>query len=220
MELEQIVGVSTRADGMSDGPVRIARQGCAVVTDAHGRYYECVARSQTYTLVLPATTTGVAAGNIVAAAAAASTQFAILNPLTSGKNLVLLKFGMGVISGTPGAGPIFHGYIPGIASITAASAGGTIRSNLVGNSGGSQTIPWALAAGSALTGGQAPVTFRVADFSATNTAQAIANGHVRAIEEIAGEIIVPPGVGWIPLWGASGTSLLNGYSITWEEVPV
>lgn len=219
-EIEQIVGPSTRADGITDGPVRISRQGSAVVTDAHGRFYEGTARQQMFTLTLAATTTGVAAGNIQNAAAAASTQFALLNPINSGKNLVLMKFCMGVISGTPGAGPMFHGYIPNISSITAASPGGTIRSNILGGVGNTSAIPWSLAAGSALTGGQAPVTFRVADFSATNTAQAIANGHVRAVELIDGDLIIPPGVGWLPLWGAAGTSLLNGYSITWEEVPV
>jgi len=42
---------------------------------------------------------------------------------------------------------------------------------------------------------------------------------LRVVEYIDGEIILPPGVGWVPLWGAAGTSLLNAYSITWEEVP-
>jgi hypothetical protein len=220
LQIEQCIGPHTQADGFSPGPTRIARQGAGVVTDAHARYCEAAARGQMFSLLLAATTTGVAAGQLTGAAAAASTQFALLNPANSGKNLVLVKFGMGVISGTPGAGPLFHGYLPTVSSITAASPGGTIRSNILGVVGSSVAIPWVSAGGSALTGGQAPVTFRVADFSATNTAQAIANGHVRAIEEIAGEIVVPPGSGWLPLWGAAGTSLLNGYSITWEEVPV
>lgn len=219
-ELEQIVGIANRADGLVDGPVRISRQGGAVVTDAHGRYYEGCRTGQIFSLSLAATTTGVAAGNIVGAAAAASTQFALINPPTSKVNLVLIRFGMGVISGVPGAGPLFHGYVPFAGSITAASPGGTVRSNILGQVGNSQAIPWVSAGGSALTGGQAPVTHRLADFSATNTAQAIANGHVRTIEEIAGEIVVPPGVAWLPLWSAAGTALLNSYSITWEEVPL
>lgn len=219
-ELEQVVGATSRGDGFTDGPVRIGRTNEAIISDGQGRYYEMVRVGAVFTLILAATTTGVAAGNIVAAAAAASTQFALINPITSKFNLQLLKFGMGVISGTPGAGPIFHGYIPNVSTITVASAGGTIRSNLLGYTGNSVATPWALAAGSAITGGQAPVTFRVADFSATNTAQAIANGHVRAIEDIAGEIVIPPGTAWLPLWGAAGTSVLNGYSITWAEVPI
>lgn len=201
--------------------IRLGRQGCQVVTDAHGRYFEATRVGQVFTLTLLATTTGVAAGNIVGAAAAAATQFALINPLNSGKNFSLIRFGMGVVSGTPGPGPLFHGYIPNISSLTAGSAGGTIRSNIMGAVGNSGALPWALAAGSALTGStQQPVLHRIADFSATATAQAIANGHVRAIEEIAGELIVPPGVAWLPLWSAAGTAVLNSYSITWEEVPV
>lgn len=220
-EEEQLVGVVNRADGPAGGPVRVSRQGSRVITHGHSRYFEPTMRDQVFTLTLPATTTGVAAGNIVGAAAAAATQFGLINPATNTKNLVLIKFGMGVISGTPGAGPIFHGYIPNITSLTAASAGGTIRSNRMGVAGASSAIAWSLAAGSALTGStQAPVTFRPADFTATATAQAVANGHVKAIEIIDGDLIVPPGVMWLPLWSAAGTSLLNAYSVTWEEVPV
>lgn len=218
MELEQYVGVRTEADGHTDGPMRIGRQGDSIVSQGHGAYHEATSRGQVYSLVLPATSTGVAAGNIQGAAAAAATQFALLNPANSGKSYSLLKFGMGVISGTPGAGPMFHAYIPNISTISAASPGGAARNNLVGGPAGS-AIPWALAAGSALTGGQAPVTLRVADFSSTGTAQASV-GELKAVEEIAGDIVIPPGMGWVPMWGAAGTSLLNAYSITYEEVPV
>jgi hypothetical protein len=204
--------VQTALRGTQDGAV------CAA--DAYASYYEGTARGEIFSLTLNAITTAVAAGNLVGAAAAASTQFGLINPLNNTKNLVLLKFGMGVISGTPGAGPLFHGYISNIQSLTAASAGGTIRSNILG-SPGSAAVPWSLAAGSALTGSTGlPLTQRLADFSATNTAQAIANGHVRCIEDLRGDIIVPPGVMWLPLWGAAGTSLLCGYSITWQEVPI
>jgi hypothetical protein len=220
MDFDQVVGIASRADGFSEGPNRIDRQGADVVCDARGRYGESTQRGQLFSLALVATTTGVAAGNIVGAAGAAVTQFAIINPANSGKNLELIKFGMGVISGTPGAGPLFHGFITGASSISAVSPGGTIRSNLLGGVGNSVATPWSLAAGSALTGGLAPVTHRVADFAATNTAQAVANGHVRAIELIDGDLIVPPNTVWLPLWGAAGTTLLNGYSITWQEVPI
>lgn len=220
LQMDQIVGASPQGDGMDRGPTRISRQREAISCDGSGRYYEPTRVGQVYTLTLGATSTGVSAGQIVAAAAAAVTQFALVNPYNSGKNFVLLKFGMGVVSGTPGAGPLFHGFIPNAAALTAASPGGTIRSNMLGVAGNSLALPWALAAGSALTGLTAgPTTFRLADFTATATAQAIANGHVRDIEEIAGEIIIPPNTVWLPLWGAAGTALLNGYSVTWHEVP-
>ena len=200
---------------------RGAQDGALINSDGYSRYSEGTRCGEMFTLTLPAITTGVAAGNVAGAAAAASTQFGLINPANSGKNLELVKFGMGVISGVPGAGPLFHGFITNMASLTATSPGGTVRSNILGGSGNTVAIPWALAAGAALTGStQAPTVQRVADFSSTNTAQATADGHVRTIEEVAGEIILPPGVMWLPLWGAAGTTLLCGYSIVWQEVPI
>lgn len=219
MQLDQVAGIIARALGISAGPARIDKQGSAVVLDGRGRYAEPTTQGLVYSLTLTATSSTIAAGNIVAAAAAASTQFGLINPVTSGKNLEIIKFGMGIISGTPAAGSLFHGYIPNITSLTAATSG-TIRSNILGNTG-SSALGWASAAGAALTGStQAAVTHRCADFAVTATAQAVANGPVRCIEEVAGDIIVPPGVMWLPLWSGAGTTLLNSYSVTWIEVAV
>ncbi len=169
-----------------------------------------------FSLTLAATTSGVAAGNIVAATAAASTQFALTNPITSNKKLVLTKFFMGIISGTPAAGPVFHGFLT--TNPTLASIGGTIRCNLLGNTTvTSVATPHVLAGGSALTGGSAVITFRPAAFSTTATAQASVNT-VNCLEILDGDIIIPPGVTWVPLWSASGSSLLNAYGVTWYEM--
>jgi hypothetical protein len=168
-----------------------------------------------FSLDLGATTTAVAAGNIVGAAAAAATQFALFNPVGSGRVLVLSKFAMGVISGTPGAGPLFHGYFPGAAMPTLAANGTIVSSRL--NGPGSVALAYALAAGTALTGGPVgPKVLRAAAFSSTATAQA-SPGMIMSVEDIEGDIIVPAGYGWIPLWSAAGAALLNAYSITWKE---
>ncbi len=204
-------GIVKLQDGVPK-ELRLSRQGDLVTVDGQGRYYEAARVGTMFSLVLTATTTGVAAGNIVGAAAAAATQFALINPLSSQVNLQLLRFGLGVISGTAGIGPIFHGYIPNAGSISAGTPGGTIRSNLMGQSGASVAVPWSLAAGSALTGGQAPVTHRIAFTSATVATP--------VVEDIAGDLIVPPGTAWLPLWSAAGTTLLNGYSISWSEIPL
>lgn len=189
--------------------------GIDTFIQSHPWWFKQTYRKNMFTLTLGATTSGVAAGNIVAASAAASTQFALVNPSTSGKNLVLTRFYMGVISGTPAPGPIFHGYCTTVPTI--ASIGGTIRNNFLGDSTASSATPYALAGGSALTGASAPITFRAANFTTTATAQA-SPGMLNAIEEIDGDIIIPPGVMWLPLWSAAGTSLLNAYSITWYEI--
>lgn len=214
MIAEARAGIVVSADG-NVNPVRADRTGAMVVTDGHARYQEATLRQNLFSMVLGATTTGVAAGQIVAAAAAASTNFALFNPVGSGKNLVLIKFGLGIISGTPGAGPLFHGFIVGVPTVATT---GTILNNFL-NGPGSVAKGWATAAGTALTGGGAPTTHSMADFTSTGTAQASV-GELKAIEYIDGAIIIPPGLGWLPLWGAAGTTLLNGYSITWEEVAV
>lgn len=184
--------------------------------EPHPRFVWQAHSGQMFTLTLGATTSGVAAGNIVGASAAAATQFALTNPATSNKNLVLTKFFVGIISGTPAPGPLFHGLLT--TNPTIASIGGTIRANLLGNASiTSVATPHSLAGGSALTGGSAPITFRPSTFSTTATAAASVN-MVNAVEIIDGDIIIPPGVTWLPLWSVSGSSLLNSYGVTWYEM--
>lgn len=182
----------------------------------HAKYVWQANQGTLFNLTLSATTSGVAAGNIVGATAAAATQFALTNPATSNKKLVLTRFYMGVISGTPGPGPVFHGMI--LTNPTLASIGGTIRSSILGSSTlASIATPHVLAGGSALTGASAPLILRPAAFSATATAQAIP-GSVNTVEDIDGDIIVPPGATWLPLWSVAGTSLLNAYGVSWYEM--
>lgn len=202
----------------SDGAVNISRSdktGAQVTADAHGHLTEATARGTVFSNVFPLTITGISAGNLINAAAAASTQFALCNPSSSGKNLSLIRFGMGVVSGTPPAGALFHGIMTTVPTLTST---GTILSN---NGGSANSVARAYnnGAGAALTGGSAPITTTIADFSSTATAQASV-GMVKAIDYLDGSIVVPPGQCWLPLWAGAGTALLNSYSITWEEVPL
>jgi hypothetical protein len=213
--LEGRTGESPSADG-AKMELKMSRRSAIRVADTGGDYSEGASRRTIFSLALAATTTGIAAGNIVGAAAAAATQFALFNPVGSGKDLHLLKFGMGIISGTAPAGALFHGLF--LTVPTVASIGGSIRNHYTGATpGGSVAIPQVLAAGSALTGGTAPVTLRCANFASTSTVAATP-GDVAAIEIIDADIIVAPGMGWLPLNGSAGTSVLQSYSITWEEV--
>ena len=210
------VGQVTSGEG-TNPTARGGRLSETMISHTRSRYAEQASRGNIFSMVLTATTTGVAAGNIVGAAAAASTNFALFNPANSGVLYHLLKFGLGVISGTPGAGPMFHGIIS--TGIPTVATTGSIINHLTGKAGGSSALGWATAAGTTLTGGGAPVTTRIANFTSTATAAASV-GELNAIEIIEGDIVIATGNGWVPLWGAAGTSLLNGYSVTWEEVPI
>ena len=73
--------------------------------------------------------------------------------------------------------------------------------------------------GAALTGSSALAFIRAADLMFNAAAFANAAG-AKAVEYIDGDIVIPPGTCWVPTWTAQGTTLLNSYSITWEEIPV
>jgi hypothetical protein len=209
------VGYTTTADGLSPG-TRQGRELDLIVQNLHGRYYEKASRSGIFHLVLTATTTGAAAGNLVGAAAAASTQFAIWNPAGSKVNIALLKVYVGVISGTPPGGPLFHGVM--LNGVTTISSVGTALNAYIGGQA-SQARFVASAAGTTLTNGGAITTLRPMsiDFSATAFAAAAGSND---FDNVEADIILSPGTGWVPLWATAGTTLLNGYGATWEEVPI
>lgn len=217
MLAEVRAGTTTLSDG-SIAPARASRNGSTIVGYGQGKYYEATSRGGVFSLTLTAWTSTVAAGNILAAAAAASTQFALWNPAGSGKNLSLLKFGVFFISGTSPIPAVFHS-----ASVTAPTIATSVLTPIQCNNLGmaASTVAKALssAAGAALTGSTALVVIRLADLMVTaGTAANLAGRTV--IEYIEGDIVIPPGTCWVPTWAAAGTSFLGGYSVTWEEVPV
>lgn len=199
-------------------PARATRTGAIACADAQGKYYEQASRGNIFSLTLGAWTTGIAAGNINAAAAAASTQFALWNPYGSGKNLSLLKFSVNIVSGTTPAGALYHSY-SATAPTIATSVVTPIVCNNIGMASASVARALSSAAGAALTGSTALAFIRAADiqFSAGTYANLATN---KAIEYIDGDIVIPPGTCWVPTWTAAGTSVLGGYSVTWEEIPV
>lgn len=209
-------GYTILADG-SVAPARASRVGAQIVGDGQSKYYEQTARGSVFSLTLAAWTTGIAAGNLNAAAAAASTQFALWNPLGSGKNLALLKFSCWLISGTTPAGTLFHSYSATPPTI-ATSVLTPIVCNNVGMAAASVARALSSAAGAALTGSTALALIRQADlqFSAGTYASLSTQ---KSMEIIDGDIVIPPGLCWVPTWTAAGTTLLGGYSVTWEEVP-
>ena len=210
-------GFTTLADG-TVAPSRASRVGALVTGDGQGRYYEQASRGNIFSLVLGATTTNISAGNLNAAAAAASTQFALWNPAGSGKNISLLKFSVQVISGTFGAGGLFHSFSATAPTIS-TSVVTPIQCNNIGMAAASVARALTHVSGAALTGSSALAFIRAADLMFNAAAFANAAG-AKAVEYIDGDIVIPPGTCWVPTWTAQGTALLNSYSITWEEIPI
>ena len=213
-------GYATAADGTSN-PIRTTRVSAVATGDAQGRYYEGASRGNIFSAGLTAWTGTVAAGNIIGAAAAASTQFAIWNPTGSGKNLSILKFCVYPISGTAPIPAVFHSKsttAPTIAN-SIATTYGYFSCNNVGLPAASVAGVVAHQAGTALTGSSVLSIVRAADLFIT--AGAAANlGGAKCVEYVDGDIVIPPGTAWVPTWAAAGTTFLGGYSVTWEEIPV
>lgn len=210
-------GIVQQADG-SVSPARSSRVGATVTGDGQGRYYEATSRGNVFSLVLTAWSSTIAAGNINAAAAAASTQFALCNPTGSGKNLSLLKFGVYPISGTAPVPCVYHSM-----SSTPYTGANTAVTPLACNNTGLGAASVAKyvtsAAGANLTGGSALTLIRAADLFITAGTAANLQG-MKVTEYIDGDIVVAPGTCWVPTWIAAGTTFLGGYSITWEELPI
>lgn len=209
------VGEANAANGQQPA-VRSARLGDLIVSEARGRYAEMTRLGRSFSGVLAATTGTIAAGNILAAAGAASTQFALWNPTGSGVNVEITGVYIGPISGTPPGGPVFHGI-----STTATSIAGTAGVNNLAGGVASLARFQASAAGSALTAGSAPATLRpINGFNPSAAAFASAAGGTPIYEQTDGGIVLGPGTMWVPLWATAGTTFLNAYGVTWNEVPI
>jgi len=208
-------GVIVTSNGAVN-PSRSDKTGALVVTDGHGHWSEAASQQKLFTAILSQGTTTVAAGNIVGAAAAASTQFAVWNPLGSSVNLVLQKLRIQQYSGTPTAGGLTLSYFNASGVATFLSTSGAVHSNYINGPLG-QGVCLASAAGAALTGGSALTTLLNTGWSSSATALASPAG-IGYVENFDGEVVVPPGFGVVPTWAGAGTTYLVGYSLTWEEV--
>ena len=207
--------------------VRTGRTGELIATQAHGRFYEQTSRTQIFTLAATTVTTNVALGNQFQAGAAGvglanqTTNFALWNPVGSGINLCLLKWTYAPLSATTlSGGPGFHGvFVNGNpTNSTTADSGRNAFNNLIG---GKQPLARYIntVAGTAITGGTAPSLLRPMINTYSAAAFASAAG-TPVTENIDGDIVIPPGYGWVPLFYNAFTALIASFTITWEEVPI
>lgn len=211
-------GNTLLADG-SVAPARASRIGALAVGDAQGRFYEQSSRGNVFSLCL-ATASTIPAGNVNAAAAAALTNFAVWNPTGSGKNLSLLKFSITPLSGTLVASSVWHSY-----SSTPPTIATSVVNPITCNNPGMAAASVARAVshattGVALTGSTALQLIRAAGFAwtaGTFTNLAMSSGFVEAID---GDIVIPPGICWVPTFTIVMAAMVMGYSVTWEEIPV
>lgn len=166
-----------------------------------------------------ADTNTIAAGNVNAAAAAATTNTGLLNPATSTATLVLLEVTCAIQSGTPGVGSIYH----------SRSTATTILTSVVGFSRGVSAISGAASgqgfvldsnAGVTLTGSTALTTLSCWGVPLTATAiTTSATSPGLLVAKVDGAIVLAPGDMYLPTFTAAGTTMICNFGYLWYEVP-
>ena len=194
---------------------RAGRTGEYSVADAHGRYYE----SATQGSLFYASNT---AAQALSVASATYTGLVISNPVGNNKNFVMLEaiFAGSIVE--TGIGAIVLGW-------GSSQTGGVPLALTTGNSSGPAGLPVVLgspAVSSAVVGascsfavkgaGAAPTVLRPLQGIQWITSVSEANLYVK--DEIAGAIVVPPGVTFCIEAITTATTGLAYFS--WEEVPV
>lgn len=226
MLIQGQIGQTNGADGTNNN-LRQGRTSELIVSQNHARYYETTSRGNMFSLTMTASVGGVAAGHLLTNTyqgtplANQATQFAIWNPLGSGFNMSIHKVFVGIVSGTPPGGPVFHGAFANGNPTNPATfdAGRAAVNNLIG---GRQTIMRYISTattGTTLTGAAAPSVVRPMNLQYSAAAYASTAGS-NMLDLVDGDIVIPPGYGYIPIWTTAGTSILNSYSVSWEEVPI
>jgi len=215
------VGKLTQATG--GNPLTSTPSGALRVADeGNGKYYQSALDGDIFTLTHHLTTTAIAAGHLVAAAAAANVQFIVWNPIGSGVNLSLLRFAVNITSGTTPISGLFHA----IGAVAPTIASGTLASEAVITSHKASQATYngkagyyTHTSGAASTGAAAARVVQPVGLNmSAGTFQSLAG--TMLVDKIDGAIVLPPNTFYVPQWSAAGTSMLVGYALTWKEVPI
>jgi hypothetical protein len=180
-----------------------------IVGMAHGKYYEPASRGFLWGACEQGT--GVAPGT-----ALGTTAMGVLyNPANSGFRLAIKKVNVGYISGTLGAGTLYHCVLNTLTQ--AAPSGGTVLTNLCADVGGGFTSVAVARAGATVV---QPVAYR--PFVTLNAMLATtATNPVDLWEDLDGEIVLEPGTSYqLQAVAAAGTSPKLTFGFSWEEVPL
>jgi hypothetical protein len=178
------------------------------VVQKHGRYYNAARFGRLFSA--QTAVTGVAPGTAIGTTAA----FSLHNPFGSGVYIAVRKVSMGYISGTFGAGTVFHCVN---SNPQAAAPSGTAITEVPGIVNGNGPNGIAL---TTVTLAANPTPVRpFASLGASLASTAAAPWRIE--EELEGEIILPPGCTYsLEAVAAAGTSPLVAFGVTWEEIGV
>jgi hypothetical protein len=194
------VGVQTTGSDGSKIVARAGRQGDAIVSSLHGRYYEQTFRGNMFGITGGATTT-------TAEGAATFTGLIVGNPLGSGYNLAINKVSVSQVAALTAGTRI--GVMYGINTTTVSLT--TIRNRMAG---GRDSIAVANA-GQTITAMTAFIAFAGSGSGAiTVPLQLPGMGY-----DFEGGLIIPPGYAVASYTSVASTTALV-WTFNWEEVPI
>lgn len=219
-------GEQSLSDG-TPGNARGGKQGDAVVSELHGRFYEQNYRGRIYSDGI-ATVAAITAAtyNISTLGATATPIAGLWNPSTSPVNAVLLQATLNTIKTAlqnTGCGPFFWATSTGNTAITTGNV--PLNRKSLAKSGSyckgmsnvaltGLTNNLVVMGASALYGGSSSLA------AFLETQAGMATCHVSSRELFDGEWIIPPG-GVIALLAGSAPVAVSATSmLTWEEVPI
>ena len=203
------VGIQTAADGVGTQPFRQARTTELVVTDAHGKYYETVARGNAYSQVV----TG-AAATAFTGGAAGTPLISIYNPVGSGKNLVVLFVGVASRVASTLAGTVGFNLWAGVSAANTGTA--TTPRNMLTLA---QTGSVAISSSNAATTGTTAINL-VMPLGSYYWATAAGAIIAPAFFDVAGAVVCAPG-NLVALGGTAAlTTATYDVSMVWEEIAI
>jgi hypothetical protein len=212
------VGASLQGDGVNNAAPRQAKTGEIAVSQTHGKYYEATHRQQSYSVTNGAT------GQAPGTALGVHPAILLYNPIGSGKRLKLMKVTGGYISGTLGAGTIFHcgftlngpvGSQSNTAPVVGSGAALTPANMDLGAANNSVAV--AFANGTLNANPQCLYPFATINAELATTA----TNPTQIEEDIDGAIVLEPGSGWcLEAIAAAGSTPLMSFGVQWEEVPI
>ncbi len=198
-------GLISAADG-SVNPLRLDKTGALTIVTAHPLYSEATSRNKVFVVSVPVA--GVAPGT----ALSTTPPLALLNPLNSGMELVIIGTALGYVSGTLGAGSIVYAYVSPQATIPAGGTELTPVCNRLGTFRG---------VGRAFSGSTLAATPLILEPVYTMGAFLATTAFPPTITQdlVDGSYIVPPATCFVMQGiAAAGTSPLVIMSIIWEEI--
>jgi hypothetical protein len=202
-------GFTHRYDGVQS-ELNQGEYGELLTTGLLPRYYNAAYRGVAFHFSTASVTA--AAANLSPLLAAGTPAFALWNPVASGKNAIITKVSATNITGTA-AGPLV--WNTGDTAVPTTAAASTVVNGLLG---GGNVSAMKVYSGVATTASLTGVFYRIA-CNLSGVATTGGNSSM-PMEDVGGDIIVPPGK-WLALCSfATGTTHVFQATVSWLELPV